>query len=367
MKLGAALLTTILAVAAGASAQAQVSCGATISANTTMTSDLFCPPAVNPALSVKGPARLDMNGHRIFACGEGGVGVDVVGKGATLKNGLVYGCDDGAVRLRGSGKHRVENVVTNDSYVGFRIESGGNTVVRTAAINGAYVMTSSGGATDNNKLNDNISVNSSESGFLLEGDHGSYDRNIASNPADSGFVIVGDWNSIRYNVARDTHEYGFEIEGNVNRLERNLSHGAGEDAFRMPNLAGNTGNRMVRNLGLSSLGYGFHLGAGTVFMNNVAVGNEYGGVRSPQPGTSIIETAAIANRGDGVLATGNDNIVRRNRCLANQGGIAAGSGTNIAITKNVAVGNSLDLRDSNACAGHTWSENVFGTADPFCP
>jgi hypothetical protein len=368
MKLAAALLATMLAIAAPASVEAQVSCGGTITTDTTFTSDLFCPPANNPAFTIKGPAKVNLNGHRVFAGGVGfGVCIDIVGSGATLRNGAVFGCDDGAVRLRGTGKHRVEDVVTKDAPVGFRIESGNNTVVRTAAIGGSYVMTSPSGAADYNKLNDNISVDSGEAGFRLEGDHGSYDRNIASSPSDSGFVVVGSWNSLRYNVARDSLEYGFEIEGNVNRLERNLSQGAGEDAFRMPNLAANTGNRMTRNTGLNSAGYGYQLGAGTVFMNNIAVGNELGGVRSTQPGTSIIETASIANRGDGVYVSGNSSIVRRNRCLANQGGISAGPGANIAITKNVAVGNSIDLRDTNACAGHTWDDNVFGTADPLCP
>jgi parallel beta-helix repeat protein len=369
MKHRAALLTTILAIAATASAEAQVSCGATITANTTLTSDIFCPPAYSPVFTVKGPAKVDMNGHRVFGCGEGGtgIGIDIVGSGATLKNGVVYGCDDGAVRVRGTGKHRVENVVAQQSYIGFLIESGGNTIVRTAAINGAYLMTSPTGATDGNKLTDNVSVDSGENGFELEGDHGSYDRNIASSPSGSGFVVVGHWNSLRYNVARDSHEFGFEIDGTVNRLERNLSHGAGEDAFRMPNLAANIGTRMTRNVGLNSVGYGYHLGAGTVFMNNVAVGNDFGGVRSNHPGTSIIETAAIDNRGEGIFASGDNTIVRRNRCLANQGGIDIGDGTNITITKNVAVGNSIDVSDGNACAGHTWSENVFGTADPFCP
>jgi hypothetical protein len=102
-------------------------------------------------------------------------------------------------------------------------------------------------------------------------------------------------------------------------------------------------------------------------MNNVAVGNELGGVRSTQAGTSIIETAAVANSGEGIFAGGDDTIVRRNRCLANQGGIRAGAGTGIVITKNVAVGNSTDVSDGNACAGHTWRDNVFGTANPFCP
>jgi parallel beta-helix repeat protein len=284
-----------------------------------------------------------------------------------LKNGAVYNCDTAAIRVRGSGKHRVESMVTQQSVIGFLIESGQNTITRTAAIYGAYVMDSPSGASDYNKLTDNVSVSSGIEAFVLEGDHGSYDRNIASHAAASSFVVIGDWNSLRYNIARDSQNYGFEIDGIVNRLERNLSTGSGDDGYRMPNLAANVGTRMVRNVALNAEAYGYRLGAGTVFMQNVAIGNEFSGVRSDQPGTSVIETTAIDNSSQGIFVSGNDSIVRRNRALANHAGIRIGDGTNITITKNIAIGNSPDVSDSNSCVGHDWSDNVFGSADPLCP
>ena len=360
MKFRAILLSALLALAA-AKAEGQIACGATVTADTTLAADMFCPSHAI-AFTVKGPAKVDMAGHRLIGCAVDGIGIDVIGTGATLKNGAVVDCDTG-VRVRGTGKHRVENMVVLKAYYGYDVRSADNTVVRTAAIGSGYIVSGENGAADDNTLTDNVSVRG-DWGFLIESNDGSYDRNISSHAGEIGFEVVGSWNSLRYNISRDSHFYGFGIDGAVNRFERNLSYGDEEGAFKMVNPTTSTGNRMLRNIAIGSAGYGFELGAGTVFMNNTAVDNGDQGIRANYPGTSIIESAAIG-QSIGIFAK-EKVLVRRSRALANSAGIMAGSGTDVSITKNFAIGNNIDLVDNNNCAGHTWEGNIFSTANPSC-
>jgi parallel beta-helix repeat protein len=371
MKLAAALLTIILAAPA-AQVEAQVSCGATITANAVMTADLQC-PSHNPAFTVKGPATVDMAGHRILACAGGGVGVVLTGSGATLKNGAVIGSAAAsapscatAVRVAGKGKHTVDNVVARDMDNAFVIVSGGNTIIRTAAyaVGSAYTISSKAGPADKNKLKDNIASEVYEA-FVLEANDGDYYGNIAYSALKSGFDVVGNGNVLRRNKSTNNDEYGFFIDGSFNRLDGNLASENGEGGFFLSYDRPQVGNRLLNNIAVGHEKFGFTLGAEALAMDNVAANNAYGGFQTRVPNVTLWKNTAAGN-GDGGIVEGGAGLVKNNRVLANGFGIeVAASG--VTVTGNTVIGNLPDLQDDNAmCAGNTWTNNIFATHDPVC-
>jgi hypothetical protein len=104
LSLHLAYIGLILTLAIGAASA--VKCGDSIKSNTVLTANLACDCTKfdnNAALTVVGPATLDLKGHSV-SCTQNRpslltVCLAIRGKGATIKNGSVtaclYGFDDG--------------------------------------------------------------------------------------------------------------------------------------------------------------------------------------------------------------------------------------------------------------------------------
>jgi hypothetical protein len=120
------------AVVAGPALAGEIRCGDVITGAAVLTGDLVC-DAANPALILDG-GELDMAGHQISGCPAYGVGVRLIGRGASLHNGMVLGCGHG-VELAGEGGHNVTNVVARgNAGDGFVVASRGNLLLRNLAI-----------------------------------------------------------------------------------------------------------------------------------------------------------------------------------------------------------------------------------------
>jgi|SRR5580765_8588255 len=92
----------------GARADEGVSCGATITVDTTLTNDLKCS---GDGLFVSADeVTLDLNGHTVRGSGTGS-GVTITGAGVTLKNGSAKGFEDG-IRVAFPGDHATLTGVT---------------------------------------------------------------------------------------------------------------------------------------------------------------------------------------------------------------------------------------------------------------
>lgn len=321
-----AALGLALVVVAG-EAWGQVQCGAIIGPKekVTLQGDLEqCPPGT-PALTVVGPATLDLNGFSVI-CREAGVntarGIVVVGKRAVVRNGTVQHCSIG-VEVLGEGSHRIENVTAALSDDGF------------GPLGEGFVIES-----DANRLTGNTAIANDGEGFrLIHADRNRLVRNHAFFfNASSGFVVdVGLRNVLQGNTARDNHIFGFFL-------------GAGP----------------------------FTPGGGrNVVKNNSATGNQTGFWIDGEEGTRLTGNVADENHGDGILLVrGRKNRLTRNQANGNgENGIALLSESGTHVTRNAALNNDrdndgnrhYDLNESlTNCGDNRWRNNVFASANQPC-
>lgn len=202
----AAVALVSLGPAAGAAAE--VRCGATIAANAVLRRDLACPRA--PALTVRGPAALDLGGHAVRCTDRAPAAaacVVLVGAGARLHGGAVAAHGAAAVRLAGAGGHTVRRVTAvSGADVGFEVRSDGNLLVgNTDCRSGAY-------------------------GFHVAGDRNRLEGNTSSGSAGAGFAVTGTGNELRGNTAVRVEVAGIVVTGAGNRLVGNRIVGFGPGA-----------------------------------------------------------------------------------------------------------------------------------------
>lgn len=362
-------VVSALVALASAPASAQVFCGAVITQNAVMLSDMLC-PSDDPALTVVGPATLDMNGHRIFG-GHSNLGILLDGKGATLKNGAVNEFRVG-VRVGGSGGHKVDTVASIENEVhGFQVDSADNRVEHSvASFNrsiGFFVFSfrfpeQEVGFANGNALSDNVATFNGTWGFRLGGNDGSYQRNVASLN-EGGFLVEGGNNLLLRNTSQGNGGNGFEVTGTGHQVYENVSVGDDDIAFLAPDETDPKG-KLVGNVAIEG-DVGFQ--GGTTLVDNTTVGNWDGGIAVSTPGATLAGNAAVGIDRIGILVTGGDGEVSQNRTLANEVGMVIGFSPGMTMSSNVAVGNDLDLVDLNAsCTGHAWSKNTFSTATSAC-
>ena len=181
-----------------------INCGDTIEPGqkVRLKRDLNCADTdFEAAITVIGPAVLDLNGHTIT--GNGSMdGIVVQGEKAEIKNGKVTACNKGVV-LQGKeaeGHHRIFKILAiENNNDGFAVES------------------------DKNKLIHNKSVGNVQEGFDVQGHDNLLERNIAMKNSDKGFEIDGNKNKVRFNKAEANMSDSFEIGGDENRIVYNIS------------------------------------------------------------------------------------------------------------------------------------------------
>ncbi len=239
----AARWITAIAVAAtlvcggGEALAAQVSCGDTVTHDTTLHSDLSDCPGDGLVIGADN-ITLDLNGHTIDgdATPAGGDdpdrGIRLVGHhGVTIQNGTVQEFDRG-VRLDGASGNRLRRLVVR--------RSGGRGIELTDG-------------SDGNEIDANTSSGNGRTGIaLVSSDDNVLERNTASGNANTGIAgFTATHNRVENNVIADNGDTGiFWTDGsNDSRIEANVISGnvvtAMEMDFSDRNLV--TRNRVARN------------------------------------------------------------------------------------------------------------------------
>ena len=179
-------------------------CGDTLTADTTLDSDLDCSGPGGTALIIGANGMtLDCRGHTLTGDGTTGAGVDLGSRtGVTVKNCTATGFGNG-FELQGSHGDTLEKNTASDGVRGFLLDdSADNTLKR-------------------NTARDNV-----RQGFLLEddSDRNTLERNTAIENGRAGFRLDGsNDNTLKRNTARD-NDRGFRLDGsNGNTLEKNTA------------------------------------------------------------------------------------------------------------------------------------------------
>jgi parallel beta-helix repeat protein len=254
MKLGSwlRLVSQGTVVAAGvlagaAPAMAQVACGDTIRSDARLSANLTC--GSDPALTLIGPASLDMAGFTITCTSPRSDGIVIRGSGAQLlssgQRGRVTACDDG-VKLRGIGRHRVTAIWSDQNASdGFEIESRNNRLRRNLATrnrdHGFEINT------PRNRLVNNV-ARRNDDGFRVQGSGNRLRSNTARNNRSDGIALESSAGGglIVDNVSRDNGERGLDIESSNNTIEANLIVDNRDDGIRVRRDAENNRLRLNR-------------------------------------------------------------------------------------------------------------------------
>lgn len=316
------VVASMLAILAPLGADAQLTCGGTVGPGGTfvMTADISnC--AAGTALTVVGPAKLEMNAHRIHCAGGLQTGLRLEGRGVKVRSGSASGCTVG-VAVGGEGGHGIRDVLATTNTIGFGVASDGNLLAgNSASLNASHAFQIVG---SRNKLVGNVANdNASATSFESTGDGNAFSRNLAS---ESNFSFrtgsATSRNTFKDNVATQTG-IGFAIDGARHLVSANTAAGSGT---------------------------GFLLGAGNgghVVQKNLATG-------------------AGGNLNEGFVLETDGNTLKGNHARNHGLGIVVSSRNN-TLSGNQAVDNGLDIQDDNAdCDNNVWKKNVFASATPPC-
>jgi len=377
--------------------QAQINCGATITADTVlMPTDPVVSGAcaTNPALTVVGPAELDMNGLSVSCSSTGRDGIVIRGTKAEVFNGSVSGCRTGFAvdeELGSASRNKLYNLVARDNADnGFEIGGSSSSIVGCVARDNGDRGFSIGSA--KGKVVDN-SATGNQTGFSLFGSSLKAMRNIAADNSGAGFRIQGDGVKLKDNVASG-NVAGFAVEGSdaslkANQASANLGVGFFCDF-------GSSGHKLKANSASGgSIGFDWAFCHSTDFVKNVASSNEIFGFQVNCDGCKLVGNVA-AGSGSGFVVNGSDNKLTKNvasggqvglglesgptggndlkgnRLLGNFAGLVflPSSGPDNRAASNVSLGNSpgLDLSDASdsACTDMAWEDNLFETSNDAC-
>jgi parallel beta-helix repeat protein len=230
----AALATVVgLSVTSRPGAEAGVSsvvCGDIIGPgeHVQLDSDLLC--SEPPALTVIGPAVLDLNGLTL-TCTAPHIGIEIKGTGAVVKNGHVFGCHEG-VLVGGHGFHGVSNVEvsTLEGNTGIVVNSNHNLIVANNvhdSIHPGILVTGSYNAIERNTLHHN------NTGITVTGSYNAIKRNTLHHNNPNGIDIEGDKNVVSRNTCSENDFNGIEINGDRNFVSRNTCNENGVDGIEV--------------------------------------------------------------------------------------------------------------------------------------
>jgi len=344
-----AALAGTLPTVGGVGAQVGLSCGSTITADTTLTADIGPCPSFGLIVAADN-VTLDLGGHRLF--------------------GTPQPLDDAGIYMKGRSGVTVRNGTINAFDAGVAIEGGSaNTVTGIRAV--GNIGRFSAGVFS--RFGDGIAIMSSTNNRIT--------KNLLQNNAP--YSGVGVYTLIDSNHPRETSgpASGNLIDSNDvldNRLGRDgLLGSTDNDGIRLEtNTTGTiiTNNR-VNNSGLDGIAL-FVGSADTVIRNNQVTNN------------GLYRTTA--RNGDGIMVgRASDRTVVENNFIRGNGdnGIvvrnpfgALPGATNVRVVGNTSVGNAVrptinsanfgpayDLYDRNVnCDANTWFGNRYRTFNPPC-
>ena len=301
-----ALAVVCLALTAGQASASHVSCGDTITADTTLDSDLVDCPS-NGILIGADDITLDLNGHTIDGDDEPfepcpkdepcDLGVLNEGHDAvTVEGGTVRDFGLGVVVVRARG-NRLRDIAAIDN-----------------AFEGILLFRSARAHVQGSSASRNGVGNSRPGIALIESDNNWVAGNTMSRNGDLGlFLEASDHNLIRHNSARRNPEGGMIIEGNRNEIVRNrvVRGGGGIQITTVGRGGTSVGNVIRRNVVRNVRPAGISVDRPppnrtpirrTLISRNLVVGSEGAGIIVGSRSTTIANNRALRNGGLGIRA-----------------------------------------------------------------
>jgi parallel beta-helix repeat protein len=295
-----ALAAVCLALTGGQASASHVSCGDTITADTTLDTDLVDCPS-NGILIGADDITLDLNGHTISGddeqfepCPEDqpcDIGVLNEGHDAvTIKGGSVRDFGLGVVVVRAKG-NRVRNVAAVDN-----------------TFEGIVIFRSARTRVQESSASRNGVGNSRPGIALAESDNNRITGNTMSGNGDLGlFMAASDHNLIRHNRARRNPEGGMIIEGDRNEIVGNrVVRGGGGILITIVNRGGSAvANVVSRNVVRHTRSDGISVDSvpkRTLIKGNRVVGAGRAGIIVGSRSTTITENRAVRNGAFGIRA-----------------------------------------------------------------
>ena len=223
-----------IALSPGNAVAAPVSCGDTITADTTLHTDLTGCPVAGLVIGADG-ITLDLNGHTITGSLSGDAGIDNSAghDGVTIKNGAVRNFTNGVFLEHATG-NRVQRLTlasdksSDDADNGVLITDSDHNRIERNSISGAGNGVFLGNTTDSTVDRNRVSgVNVGGVGvYLFHADRNVVKRNALSNLVESGIVVDGGSENVleRNTIVRTQSESGaLAIDGNDNLITANRS------------------------------------------------------------------------------------------------------------------------------------------------
>jgi len=258
---------------------AQVSCGDTIIANTTLHADLVNCPG-NGLVIGADRITLDLNGHTIAGSLNGAAGIDNSAghDGVTIKNGAVRNFTNGVLLLEHATGDRVQRLtLVSDNSTGAAdngvliFDSDHNHVEHnsvTGSFNGIFLGNTTDSAVDRNRVS---GVNNAI--LLFDADRNAVKRNTLADLLDTGVGIFGGADNVIGENSASDGEAGVSVEGDRNAVAGNRLFKNGDDLRVSGDGNAVVGNRVRDALGCEDNGCGFGItveaGTGNLISRNL--------------------------------------------------------------------------------------------------
>ena len=339
-----------------------------------------------PAITIDGPAKLNLNGHTISGNGNN-VCIQINEEGAKVWNGTVTNCTDGVV-IAGTGRHQVFRIISMyNNKTGFKVDSHDNWLTDNEAIGNSKENFLIEEESDNNQLIKNKAVDGADKGYYVRGSNNRLYKNKAIGNLDDALRINnGTDNIVIHNIFKDTEsEAGVKIDSKGNIVRKNFIK-QNDRGIRIRS----NDNEVIKNIIINNGKEGIRVelendtelpSSNNTISSNIISNNGQEGIRVEESSLNTISSNIIKNNGfneskpedirDGLkLEEGaNKNTLSKNLVFNNSRNginVEAGAEDN-DIFYNFVLGNETDLNDENGeCVSNSWYKNFAKTGDPEC-
>jgi parallel beta-helix repeat protein len=330
----ALVVAGVTALGSGQALASHVSCGDTITADTTLDSDLVnCPN--NGIVIGADNITLDLNGHRIDGDGE-------------LIEDCAEICDTGVVN-DGHRRVTIEGGSVREFAVGVFVGGASSNRLRHLAAShnqfvGLLILDSTTTQVEQNSASDNGPTTNANGIVLFASHNNQIEQNTVSRNGHQGiFIGESDHNRIVRNLVADNLVAGIAMEGdNHNELSRNRVRRNGDGI-----IVGGDGNTITRNQVADAVGCPEGCGFGI---------SMEGGSHNLVAGNSVARARQADIRLDAFAGTTSGNVFRANVVrAAGVDGIAinlehVGPVINTLLERNIAIGAGDDGIDVDSAA-----------------
>jgi parallel beta-helix repeat protein len=300
------IVVSCLGVAAGPAFASHVSCGDTVTGDTTLDSDLLNCPGTGIVIGAD-DVTLDLNGHTVD--GDGVLGCDEF-----------YACDFGVDNTGGYDGVTIENGSIRDFATAvFAFDASDNRLRRLSAshniLGGLLLIASPGARIEHNTISGNGLTTDQAGLIVFDSSEILIERNTVSDNGDIGMFLVGvDDSRVERNAVSGNPETGIGLDGGGNDVSRNRVVRNGEGIT-----VGGDDNTVARNhvadsrAGVEGGGLGIFVAAGrdNLVERNFVVGASRSGIQvsllpeelegGPPAVDTVVRRNELRGNGDGVL------------------------------------------------------------------